>query len=462
MDRYGFDKHLAELGIKPGNRILVAVSGGMDSMSLLDALFHSSMSLKCSAAHVNFHLRGNESDSDELLVREWCAERGVELFVKHVDTLAYAKTHAVSIEMAARELRYAWFHEQMVQGAFDFLAIAHNADDNAETLLLNLVRGTGMKGLCGIAEKRGYIVRPLLGTARGEIEKYVFKFKVPYRTDHTNLESDFARNRIRNEIFPRLKRINPSLIKTLNRNIRYFSLAGGILDGKISAWKERLLKREGEYRGDRIVIEDLYGIENWPYVLYEILREYGFNPAQAEDISAGLADKEVKRFFSPGSVLVKERGMLKIYPVSMAEAVPPVEIPSAGGYDFAGLSLTFELQPNSPELVRSAANRDGRELRVSADALVFPLLCRPMSPGDRFFPFGMKGMKKISDFLTDIKTDHILRHRTPVLLNGVSGATKDGGNEVICLPGLRIDSRFQITRETKNVLIIKIAAGQEA
>lgn len=457
MERYGFDKHLSELGIKPGDKVLAAVSGGMDSMSLLDLLFHSSLSLKCSVAHVNFHLRGNESDSDELLVREWCTGRGVELFVKHVDTLAYTRTHAVSIEMAARELRYAWFREQMAQGGFDFLAIAHNADDNAETLLLNLVRGTGMKGLSGIAEKRGYIIRPLLATTRGEIEKYVFKFKVPYRTDHTNLESDFARNRIRNEIFPQLKQINPSLIKTLNRDIRYFSMAGGILDRKVSVWKEQLLQRDGKYRGDRIVIEELSGIESWPYILYEILREYGFNPAQAEDISAGLEEKEVKRFFSPGSVLVKERGMLKIYPVSMADTIPPVEIPAAGRYDFAGLSVTFELQANSPELMRSAENRDGRELMVSADALTFPLLCRPMSPGDRFSPFGMKGMKKVSDFLTDIKTDHILRHRTPVLLNGISGADKNNANEVICLPGLRIDSRFKITRETKNVLIIQVA-----
>lgn len=456
MERYGFDKHLSELGINPGDKVLTAVSGGMDSMSLLDALFHSSLSLKCSVAHVNFHLRGNESDSDELLVREWCAERGVELFVKHVDTLAYAGTHAVSIEMAARELRYAWFHEQMERGGFDFLAIAHNADDNAETLLLNLVRGTGMKGLCGIAQKRGYIVRPLLETTRREIEKYVFRFKVPYRTDHTNLESDFARNRIRNEIFPQLKQINPSLIRTLNRNIRYFSMAGGILDGKIAGWKDRLLRKGGIYREDSIVIEELFGIEGWPYILYEILQEYGFNSAQAEDIAAGLQEKEVKRFFSSGYVLVKERGALKIYPVSMAGTVSPVEIPSAGTYDFAGTPVLFELRANSPELMRSAENRDGRELMVSADALIFPLICRPMSPGDRFSPFGMKGMKKISDFLTDIKTDHMLRHRTPVLLNGISGDAENSGGQVICLPGLRIDSRFKITRETKNVLIIKV------
>jgi tRNA(Ile)-lysidine synthetase-like protein len=252
MNKYDFDRHLVSLGVCQGDRVLVAVSGGMDSMCLLHGLYNSSLMLKCSVAHVNFHLRGAESDGDECAVREWCVGNSVELFVKDVDTVAYSKEHSVSIEMAARDLRYAWFEELMSgkgNDGFKYLAIAHNANDNAETLMLNLVRGTGVKGLCGIAQKNGAVIRPLLGYTRDEIEKYVCYFQIPYRIDHTNLESDFARNRIRNEVFPHLNKINPSVVRTLNRNINYFSMANDILEKMLVEKRRALLKTEVEDAG---------------------------------------------------------------------------------------------------------------------------------------------------------------------------------------------------------------------
>ncbi len=454
MDRYGFDRHLSQLGVKPSGKILVAVSGGMDSMSLLHALHNSSLGLKCSVAHVNFHLRAGESDLDELMVREWCAERGIEFFVKHADTLAYAKKHAVSTEMAARELRYSWFGDLMREGGFDFLAIAHNAGDNAETLILNLVRGTGIRGLCGIAANRDYILRPLLCYTREQIEKYALKFNVPYRVDHTNLQSDFSRNRIRNEVFPHLKKINPSLIKILNRNIRYFAMACGMLDEVINEKKKRLLKEGNSFEKGAVEIKELLKEEFFTYILYEILQDYGFNPSQVEDISASLNNSQVKRFFSPGHIVVKERGMLKIYDISIAAPVRPVIMKGEGYYDFAGMKIMLELKDN--EMENTLFPEDAGILAVSADHLVFPLLCRHMVAGDRFIPFGMRGMKKVSDFLTDIKTDNILRHRIPVLLNGCRNDKKNPDGDIICLPGLRIDSRFRITPATGKILLIKI------
>ncbi|MEG0518221.1 MAG: tRNA lysidine(34) synthetase TilS [Bacteroidales bacterium] len=485
MNKYDFDRHLVSLGVCRGDRVLVAVSGGMDSMCLLHGLYNSSLMPECSVAHVNFHLRGTESDGDECAVREWCAGNRVELFVKDVDTVAYSNKYSVSIEMAARDLRYAWFEELMrgdCDGGFKYLAIAHNANDNAETLMLNLVRGTGVKGLCGIAQKNGAVIRPLLGYTRDEIEKYVCYFKIPYRIDRTNLENDFARNRIRNEVFPHLKKINPSVVHTLNRNINYFSMANDILEAMLMEKRRVLLKTEMDgagYQKDalqdiegqqsvlkddgvapfrpcspflhhsclHLVIDELLMESQWPYWLYMILQEYGFNPAQVEDIAASLCGMEVKRYLSGSYVVVKERGLLKIYPVRILDILPDILIHAPGEFLFGDVVISLELVANSDRIQEQMRN-PANGLFVSADHLSFPLTCRPMRPGDKFTPFGMRGAKKVSDFFTDIKIDHICRSRVPVLQNGNAGA-------IICLPGFRLDARFAVTSDTERVLVVK-------
>lgn len=457
MEPFGFRKHLEGMGVSGSSRVLVAVSGGMDSMSLLHALHTAPLELKCTAAHVNFHLRGAESDADQALVEGCCKEQGIPCRVKQAQTLHYAREHAVSMEMAAREIRYAWFEELMGEGEFDFLAIAHNADDNAETLILNLVRGTGVKGLCGIAAQRGTVIRPLLRYTRQEIEKYVSYFKVPYRTDHTNLESDFARNRVRNEVFPQLKQINPSLIQTLNKNIRHFSMAWGMLEKVVAEEKKRLWKTDAFPEKGKVEIAGLLALEYWPFVLYELLQEYGFNAAQVADVEDSILDTWVQKVFSKGYVLVKERGWLKLYDVALAEAVEPVVLSEVGVYLFAGKHLSLEWMNPAPDLLQKLSGGESGTLVVSADAIQFPLVCRPMQAGDKFIPFGMKGAKKVSDFLTDLKLDHILRHRIPVLLNGaVREGNKNPGGDVICLPGFRIDSRYKVTTNTNKILIIKV------
>ena len=243
MFRYGFKKRLFELGVDYGASVLAAVSGGVDSMCMLDALVHCQLDLKISVAHVNFNLRGQESDADTRMVEQWCAEHGITLYQESFQTTEYAREKGISIEMAARELRYNWFYALMQEHQFNFLAIAHNANDNAETLLLNLTRGCGIEGIAGIREKvlldfqeeeqeastgesgepasPQYIIRPLMAYSRQQIEKYALKFKVPYRTDSTNLLSDYSRNRIRNEVFPQLEKINPSVTATFLCGRRY-------------------------------------------------------------------------------------------------------------------------------------------------------------------------------------------------------------------------------------------------
>jgi tRNA(Ile)-lysidine synthetase, N-terminal domain len=211
MFRYNFRKYLTELGITMNTNILVAVSGGIDSMSLLDILKNCSLNLNIFVANVNFNLRGQESNQDTQMVIDYCQNLNIKLFTKSFNTIQYAKEKNISIEMAARELRYNWFFELMEQHNLTYLAIAHNSNDNAETLLLNLTRGTGIDGITGIKEilpinNNKFIIRPLLQYTRDEIEKYATKYNIPFRTDSTNQLSDYHRNRIRNEVFPQLKK----------------------------------------------------------------------------------------------------------------------------------------------------------------------------------------------------------------------------------------------------------------
>ena len=333
MFRYGFKKHLLDLGADYGSSVLVAVSGGVDSMCLLDALIHCQLDLEIAVAHVNFNLRGEESDADTQMVTQYCSDNGIELHTASFPTEEYASEKKISIEMAARELRYNWFYQLMATHGYDFLAIAHNANDNAETLLLNLTRGCGIDGIGGIRDKvqleleegtPQYIIRPLMAYSRQQIEKYALKWKVPFRTDSTNLVSDFSRNRIRNEVFPQLQRINPSVIATFNRNIRHFQQAGNILQKHIEEkcaqlcnWFETVdqlmesrfgaqlcslnlrMNMLDERRSLLICIVDLVQLmeeTEWEFWIYQIAYPLGFSPAIIDmtSVYAGIYTLVVK------------------------------------------------------------------------------------------------------------------------------------------------------------------------
>ena len=379
MFRYGFKKRLFELGVDYGAKVLAAVSGGVDSMVMLDALIHCQLDLEIAVAHVNFNVRGHESDADTRMVREWCTDHKITMYEESFKTTEYASENGISIEMAARELRYNWFYTLMAEHNFDFLAIAHNANDNAETLLLNLTRGCGIEGIGGIKEKvllqmqeentetgtapevpgtqsenvnsagnstaqKQYIIRPLMAYSRKQIEKYALKFKVPYRTDSTNLLSDYSRNRIRNEIFPHLEKINPSVITTFNRNIRHFQQAGAVLQKMVekrvqelcntfNSFNElveskfshsmcglnlqmnRIRSQETEYSllVGIVEIPQLMEETEWEFWVYQIASRWGFSPAIIENICKALEEEEGPKKFLSGRgdiIAVKERGLL--------------------------------------------------------------------------------------------------------------------------------------------------------
>lgn len=252
-------------------RILLAVSGGIDSMYLANRAPELFPGARFAVAHCNFALRGAESDGDEAFVRDWCAAHGLECFVRRFDTAGYAAEHGVSIEMAARELRYAWFAELCRDGGFEAVAVAHNADDNAETLVLNLLRGTGTRGLRGMGDRDG-IVRPLLGTTRAEIRDWMNAHGCAWRDDSTNADSTPKRNRIRNEVFPVFAKINPSFIRTLGDDMERFARVDDIAEAWFRSVRNGLTTEDGAVR-----IPAVLALEHWEYALWRLLEGAGLS-----------------------------------------------------------------------------------------------------------------------------------------------------------------------------------------
>ncbi len=451
--------------------VLLAVSGGMDSMCMASLFYNSQSGLPFAVAHCNFHLRGEESDADERLVLDWAHERGIKVYRKDFNTEEYSSSHAVSIEMAARDLRYAWFAELCRTEGFRSLAVAHNANDNAETLFLNLLRGTGMKGMTAMGEKSVIpspegglynLYRPLLGFTRKMIEGYVRENKVPYRDDRTNFQTDYKRNKIRNMVFPVFEQINPSFVKTITREIALFADIEGILDEFVKSHRESCLSES-----DGIWHVDIAALKAAPhsgYVLYSILSGFGFNSAAISSAKALLdADtRSGKVFHSQDYRLVSTTSEFLIEPVreqnftgltgrrlfgapKYDDAVMVVR--GEGTYHFNGKSFTVCVVPRH-ELTVLKMGRGTIAFDISK--LDFPIVCRRWNDGDWFRPFGMRGKKKVSDFFTDLKYSLIDKESSVVL------PFLGDDNHIAAVLGERIDDSLKITDSTEKVIIMKV------
>ena len=293
-------------------KILLAVSGGIDSMYMANKASELFPGASFAVAHCNFSLREDESDGDELFVREWCDEKNIKLYVKRFQTHDYATAKGISIEMAARELRYSWFSELCSEFSFDAVAVAHNANDNAETLILNLLRGTGSKGLRGmscISGENPVIVRPLLGTTREDIERWMIRNGKKWREDRTNADNDYKRNRIRNRIFPIFKQINPSFIRTLNRDMAHFSQVDDIADD--------YFRKAGLNLEKGVDVRELLKLEHWEYVLFRLVEPYGFSHETYDKLVELLhSDRTIsgKTFQSPSHVISIKKKIISITP----------------------------------------------------------------------------------------------------------------------------------------------------
>ena len=418
-------------------------------------------------AHCNFHLRGEESDGDETLVRNWADSNGVRFHRTDFDTEGHAAGNAVSIEMAARDLRYGWFAKLCGEFGYRAVVVAHNANDNAETLVLNLLRGTGLKGLHGMAEVSSltasqgtFLLRPLLSFSRKQIEGYVFANKVPYRDDSTNALCEYKRNRIRNEVFPIFEKINPSFVRSLNREIGYFSEAGDIVED----WCRAQLPEVVEITENkvRINLTALMARRQWRYLLYYILEPYCFNSQTLASIEALVeSDRTIsgKRFDSQTHTIITERDGLLVLPKMAAdldvESIMPVR--GVGIYNFNGSRWQVEVLEWSEDMPLKQPNGT---LIADADKLLFPFVCRRWRQGDWFIPLGMRGRKKVSDLYADLKYGALEKDASVMIVDTRSeGLAED--QHIAGVLGVRLDDRYKVTSSTKTIIRITILNNTE-
>ena len=441
-------------------RYLVAVSGGVDSMCLADLCVRCLGPERFAVAHCNFHLRGAESDGDEKLVESWSSSNGVEYHKIDFDTEDYAVKHGVSIEMAARDLRYAWFTNLCNTLGFVGVMTAHNANDNAETLILNLLRGAGIHGITGMDEisvlkyesSELRVFRPLLRMTRKQIEGHAFAWKVPYREDSTNALSDYKRNRIRNEVFPHFERINPSFVNTLNREAGYFSEAADVLDDYCKARVKNVLT------GDAINISSLMQEKHWRYLLYYILSPYGFHSSTLGSMeNLLLSDRTAsgKRFESPTHEALVERDMIyvraRVAEIHGGISDPVMPVRSSGRYHFNGSVFDVEVLPWSYDM---QLKQQDDTIIMDADKLVFPFVCRKWNNGDWFKPLGLRGKKKVSDLFTDLKYDSFAKDAAVMIVDCRGSLAED--QHIAGVLGVRIDDAYKVTAQTKRIIRIKL------
>ena len=418
----------------------------------------------CAMAHCNFNLRGEDSDADEALVTEWACEHGVRLHKVSFDTLQYASENAVSIEMAARELRYRWFGELCSEHGYAAVVVAHHADDNAETMVLNMVRGAGLKGLTGMKPVSNLpyvdntsLLRPLLTFTRKQIEGHVFAWKVPYREDKTNSSVEYRRNSIRHEVFPLFERMNPSYVRTLNREMTYLNDASDIVEQWCKSQIPHVIARsEATWQSVPLTVSipSLLSIPQWRYLLYYILEPYGFNSSTLESLESLLtSDRTVsgKRFESEGYVLLTERDRLVI--TNQAENIEVfMPVRGAGTYHVNGSRIIIETLPWTSDM--PLRQPEGTVI-MDAAKLEFPFVLRKWRSGDWMVPLGMKGKKKISDLFTDLKYGHMQKEGAVILVDMAGDLAEQ--QHVAGVAGVRIDDRYKVTENTETIIRITIS-----
>lgn len=418
---------------------LVALSGGADSVALL--LVMKELGYRIEAAHCNFHLRGEESNRDEEFVKMLCKRHNVPIHLIHFDTEEYASLHQVSIEMAARDLRYQYFHQLCHDIGADSVCVAHHRDDAIETFLMNLIRGAGIHGLTGIRPKNGQIIRPLLCVSRQEIEDYLHSKGQDFVTDSTNLIDDVVRNKIRLRVLPLLREINPNVANNIDKTANYLRQAEKILDNELSVQKSSLIQNNEVSESQSVAISQLLQLPSPELFLHEWLTQMGFNSSQTEQIFTHLIGQSGREFSSPTHTLIIDRNQLVVEPLK--SPMKTMKIPETGHYRYAD-DLRFSFIISDDVTISKSDN----SITLDTEKVQFPLTIRSLQPGDTFCPFGMKGHKLVSDFLTDRKMN-ILEKRRQLVVTDAQG-------EIIWLVGLRTDNRYKVEKKTRSVLRITV------
>ncbi len=419
-------------------KVLLAISGGIDSMVLLH-LFEKS-GFEYGIAHCNFQLRGDESDKDEEFVKSQVLIHGVPAYFETFETAEYASLNGISIEMAARNLRYEFFEKVRIENDFDFIVTAHHQDDLVETFFLNLSRKTGIKGLTGIKEKAGKIIRPLLFADRAAIENYASQNYIDFREDSSNNEVVFQRNFLRHKILPLFSELNPSFKKNILASIENLKDAERVYSGVLQSEKRNVVS---EKKNETIINIDALQNSSFPKILLlEILLEFNFNSTVVDEIFKSLSTESGKQFFSKTHRLVKDRKALFVSLINEAEdkvfymEKDDVEL-------FEPLDVSIEkLFAEDFQIIKKS-----NVACIDLDEIEFPLLIRKWRQGDYFQPLGMTGFKKVSDFFIDQKVPIHEKENTWLLCSG---------KKIVWIMGQRIDNRFKVTEETEKILKIKI------
>ena len=425
---------------------IVALSGGADSVALL--LILKQLGYRIEAVHCNFRLRGEESDRDEAFVCQFCKEQNVPIHRVHFDTRSYAALHKLSIEMAARELRYSYFEQLRQDIGADAICVAHHRDDAVETLLMNLMNGTGIHGLTGIRSKNGAIVRPLLCLSRAEIEDYLHPIHQSYVTDSTNAIDDVLRNKIRLHLIPLMQQILPKSSENIAKTAGYMKEVEKIVDNAMKATLSDLVTTLQPAVGSAdqreaygVKMADLNDLPSPECFLFEWLRPFGFTSSQIQQIAGSFDAQSGKIFQTASHVLYIDRNELVVAPVY--QPVSLMKIPEEGVYKYQE-DIKFRISSVDDLTISKSDNC----ATIDKEKVEFPLTIRIIQLGDRFVPFGMNGSKLVSDYLTDKKVSLWSKLSQMVVT--------DGKGEVVWLVGHRIDHRFRITPSTTSVLKLEL------
>jgi len=435
-----FNTYIREQDLcKPGDHILLAVSGGIDSVAMAH-LFRIA-GYRCSMAHCNFQLRGADSESDEQFVRALAFSLKMPFFVKKFDVDERMREEGISLQMAARELRYEWFEELLTEHGCDYLATAHNKNDSVETFIMNLMRGTGIKGLTGIAPGKGKLLRPLLFASREDIIAYRNERDIEFREDTSNMETKYRRNKIRHDIIPIMEQINPAFLETMTSNMDRLNEIHEIFSHAVEQARKEIFKIEpGRIRIDAAKLKMLKPLGTW---LFELFSPYGFSRLQCEGIEKIIDAAPGRHSISTTHQLYKDRSDLILVP-SKPESFDRYYLDSPRNHSSLPFPMDVEvLERHVLEKIPS----DQLVACLDLDEIQFPLTIRHWMHGDYFFPLGMDQIKKLSDFFVDQKIPVPEKQRTWIMASG---------KKIVWIMGHRIDNRFRITGTTTKVLLLRL------